>query len=292
MDISLSDTNLIKQIAANRSFVGYCTIEETKTKFKSKWEKLMFGCDSLDKITNGGLPKNGLTEIYGESGSGKSQICLQLSLNVQLPEYLGGFNKGSIYICTENNFPSNRLFQMIEGFKQKYSHHELDDIHYSDNIFVQYTKDIKDFLNTICNKIQILMKTRKIGLIVIDSVGAIFRTETDYITRAKDMRRMAYKLLKLSNEHECSIVIVNQVRSLMDDSDSVVPCFGLAWSHLLDTRIQISRTNCSHLHDDTYSEESSVVPISIRKFDLIFSPILQQDNAEFIVTSDGIMDVG
>lgn len=293
MDISKTETNLIKTIAAKRSFVGFCTAEESKTKFKHKWKKLAFGCESLDRLTNDGLSGNGLTEIFGESGSGKSQICLQLSLNVQLPVYLGGFNKGAIYICTEGKFPSNRLYQMIDGFKQKYIHKDFDNINFGDNVFVQLTKDIKEFLVTICNKIPILMKSKKIGLIVIDSIGAIFRTETDYISRANEMRIIAHKLLELSNEHHCSIVVVNQVRALMDEEtvNSVVPCFGLAWSHLVDTRIQISRTNSSHLHDDTYSEESSVAPIPIRKFDVIFSPYLPQESAEFVVTSDGIMDV-
>lgn len=293
MDISQKETNLIKTIAAKRSFIGFCTANETKTKFKYKWKKLTFGCESLDLLTNDGLPGSGITEFFGESGTGKSQICLQLTLNVQLPVYLGGFNKGAIYICTEGNFSSNRLYQMIEGFKQKYSHKDLDHIHFGDNVFVQYAKDVPDFLETICNKIPILMKSKKIGLIVIDSIAGIFRTETDYISRAKEMRIMVHKLLELSNEHHCSIVVVNQVRALMDEEspNSVVPCFGLAWSHLVDTRIQISRTNSSHLHDDTYSEESSVAPITIRKFDIIFSSNLPQESSEFVITSDGIMDV-
>lgn len=41
-----------------------------------------------------GVPTRGIIEISGEAGSGKTQICLQLSLTVQLPEQFGGFEKG------------------------------------------------------------------------------------------------------------------------------------------------------------------------------------------------------
>lgn len=48
----------------------------------------------IDSITRGGLPVNGITEIYGESGVGKTQFCLQLCLMVQLPKNVGGLEKG------------------------------------------------------------------------------------------------------------------------------------------------------------------------------------------------------
>jgi hypothetical protein len=43
---------------------------------------------------SGGIPSQGITEIAGESGSGKTQICLQLCLTVQLPKSSGGLNGG------------------------------------------------------------------------------------------------------------------------------------------------------------------------------------------------------
>lgn len=79
----------------------------------TKWRRITFGCTALDRITENGLPIRGITEIVGESGCGKSQICLQLALNVQLPVPNGGLEKAAVYICTENAFPSKRLVQMV-----------------------------------------------------------------------------------------------------------------------------------------------------------------------------------
>ena len=44
---------------------------------------------------SGGLLSQVVTEISGESATGKTQICLQLCLTVQLPAGLGGLNSGT-----------------------------------------------------------------------------------------------------------------------------------------------------------------------------------------------------
>ena len=44
---------------------------------------------------SGGLLSRGITEIAGESASGKTQLCMQLCLTVQLPLQLGGFSAGN-----------------------------------------------------------------------------------------------------------------------------------------------------------------------------------------------------
>lgn len=58
------------------------------------WKRISTGCSQIDEIIRGGIPVNGITEIVGPSGVGKTQLCLQLSLMSQLPEDSGGANKG------------------------------------------------------------------------------------------------------------------------------------------------------------------------------------------------------
>jgi RecA/RadA recombinase len=52
--------------------------------------RLSFGCGALDSALGGGVPMRGLTEIAGEAGAGKTQLCLQLALHAVLPEEHGG----------------------------------------------------------------------------------------------------------------------------------------------------------------------------------------------------------
>ena len=53
---------------------------------------LSMGCTVLDTWLGGGLLTSRLTEIAGVSSAGKTQICLQLALTVQLPRDKGGLD--------------------------------------------------------------------------------------------------------------------------------------------------------------------------------------------------------
>ena len=61
-------------------------------------ERLTTGCSTIDEALGGGILSRGVTEIAGESGAGKTQICLQLCLTVQLPRSNGGLGGGSVQI--------------------------------------------------------------------------------------------------------------------------------------------------------------------------------------------------
>lgn len=56
-----------------------------------KWKRITSGCRAIDKILDNGISNVEITEIWSEAGSGKSQLCLQLAVTVQLPKHLGGF---------------------------------------------------------------------------------------------------------------------------------------------------------------------------------------------------------
>lgn len=99
-----------------------------------EWQRIAFLCRSIDKITRYGLPIKGITEFYGESGSGKSQICLQLALNVQMPIAYGGLEKSTVFICTEDAFPSKRLCQIAKFYTKEYK--VKDNL--LDNIFIEH----------------------------------------------------------------------------------------------------------------------------------------------------------
>ena len=49
-------------------------------------------------FVTGGLLLRGITEIVGESSAGKTQLCLQLCLSVQLPIKHGGLNGGELSV--------------------------------------------------------------------------------------------------------------------------------------------------------------------------------------------------
>jgi len=84
-------------------------------KEQEQMKKIPFFVDSLDELLGGGVRQGKLTEIYGENSSGKSQMCFQLAVNVQLPESIGGPEESCIFIDTEDTFTPNRIGQMVKG---------------------------------------------------------------------------------------------------------------------------------------------------------------------------------
>ena len=52
----------------------------------------------LDRTLRGGLLVPGVMEIAGTSAAGKTQLCLQLCLTVQLPRDKGGLEGGEKHL--------------------------------------------------------------------------------------------------------------------------------------------------------------------------------------------------
>lgn len=133
-------------------------------------QKLTLGCQILDSFLRGGILSQGITEVTGESSSGKTQICLQLCLTVQLPVERGGlgggtpnshvysyirysfqldlnlnlstFQTGAVYISTEDVFPSKRLHQLTQCFARYHTSHSAMKVNFSDNIFIEHAADV------------------------------------------------------------------------------------------------------------------------------------------------------
>ncbi|XP_017046960.1 DNA repair protein XRCC3 [Drosophila ficusphila] len=243
-----------------------------------RWSRVSFGCSGLDRCTRGGVVTRGITELCGAAGVGKSQLLLQLSLCVQLPIELGGLGKGVAYICTEDAFPARRLLQMSKACEKR---HPQEKLNFLGNIFVEHHYETEPLLNCIKNRLPRLMQQHGIGLIIIDSVAAIFRLYTDFLERARHMRRLADALLSYADKYNCAVVCVNQVAS--SGGQDEVPCLGLQWAHLGRTRLRVSRVPKQHRMGDQL--------ITVRKLEILYSPETPNDFAEFLITEEGVVDV-
>ena len=69
--------------------------------------------DGVDTVLgDDGLMPGKVTEIYGQAGGGKTQLCLQLCANVQLPTVIGGLGGKALYLDTEGGFTGRRMQQI------------------------------------------------------------------------------------------------------------------------------------------------------------------------------------
>ena len=75
------------------------------------------GSKGFDDLIAGGIETQAITEVFGEFGSGKSQISHELAVTVQLPEELGGLDGDCVFVDTENTFRPERIKQIANGFE-------------------------------------------------------------------------------------------------------------------------------------------------------------------------------
>ncbi|HEX7482336.1 MAG TPA: DNA repair and recombination protein RadA, partial [Candidatus Bathyarchaeia archaeon] len=168
--VGVSEKKAFQVIEAARSSIGISFIRADELfKMRQSVLRVTTGSKALDKIVDGGLETQTITEFYGEYGSGKSQMCHQLCINIQLPPEKGGLNGGALYVDTENTFRLERIVQMAK-FAGLDPAEAVKKIIYAE----AYTSDHQMFLLENADEI---IKANNIKLIIIDSLTAHFRSE-------------------------------------------------------------------------------------------------------------------
>ncbi|SMN20292.1 similar to Saccharomyces cerevisiae YDR004W RAD57 Protein that stimulates strand exchange by stabilizing the binding of Rad51p to single-stranded DNA [Maudiozyma saulgeensis] len=168
----------------------------------------------IDSLLGGGIHTKSITEIFGESSTGKSQLLMQLCLNVQLPVEKGGLGGKCVYITTEGDLPTSRLNGILD------SRPDWKDFGVSQaNIFTVSCFDLVSQEHILNVQLPILLERNKgqIKLIIIDSISHHMRVEleTKSFSESQDNRyyvdKMAENLLQLSKQYSTAIVVANQV---------------------------------------------------------------------------------
>lgn len=248
-----------------------------------KFQQIVFNVKSLDELTDGGVDVGAVTEIFGEAGSGKTQLCLQLALNCALPKEFHGLNGKTCYVSTDKRFPISRLAQMAEG--SRYADHDIKFLHLI-HVWEVYTlADLQAFVKEeLPNRLQILPDIR---LVIIDSIAGIFRYETDdFIGRARDMRELFHELKKLAAVYNFAIVVTNHITSVpqADGTSKNESACGQAFNNLVDVKLKVSKT-------EKFLTSEGVKLSRVRAMEVIYSPRLPVAKDKFIVDSSGVSDI-
>jgi DNA repair protein RadA len=225
-----------KVISAARKSIAITFVRgDELVKLRSSMRHLTTGCTSLDRLLGGGIETQSITEFYGEFGTGKSQICQQLCVTVQLPVEQGGLDGGALYIDTENTFRPDRIKQIAPkfGFNPEEALRRI--------IFAEaYTSNHQMVLLENSDEV---IKENNIRLIIVDSVMSHFRSE--YLgremlaPRQQQLNKHLHKLIRLARAFNASAVVTNQVMSQPDVffSKMVQPVGGHIMGHTSHSRI-------------------------------------------------------
>ena len=227
--------------------------------------------EQLDTLLGGGIETQAVTEVFGEFGSGKTQLAHQLCVNVQLPPEQKGLGGKAIYVDTENTFRPERIRDMAIGLN-------LDPMKTLQNVlYIRSYNTDQQIL--IAEKAEEKIEEENVRLMIIDSLTSHFRAE--YVgrgalaNRQQKLNRHLLTLHRIADLHDLAIFVTNQVMARPDVffGDPTRPIGGHVLAHSATTRV--------------YLRKSKGGKRIARIFD---SPNLPEAEAVFMISGQGIRD--
>ncbi|XP_050301218.1 DNA repair protein RAD51 homolog 3-like [Anthonomus grandis grandis] len=194
----------------------------------------------LDKILTGEITPHRIVELAGPPGSGKTQICFQLSVTTQLPISLGGLNGQVAYLCTNKNFSPTRVQELSQKLLNQFNKVNIKTgltcKDFLRNIFVFNLNNPAD-LSTAVKYLDYFLRDKKIKLVIIDNISNPLR-------KLKGVERTAYaytllnELQMLSRTFGFAILITNDFTTKIKDNEVIsAPSFGDSFLDRVNTRI-------------------------------------------------------
>ncbi|XP_022619642.1 DNA repair protein RAD51 homolog 3-like [Seriola dumerili] len=203
----------------------------------------------LDAALGGGFPIGKITEICGVPGVGKTQLCLQLAVDVQVPQCFGGVGGQVMYIDTEGSFLLERVIDMataavrhcsllVEDDEQRVAMTTFTVETILSDIFLVRCNDYMELLAELHLLPDFLLNHPRVRLLVIDSVAFPFRQFDDLSQRTRLLQGLAQQLVAMAYRHHVAVVITNHMTTRLQGSQSqLVPALGENWGHAPTTRL-------------------------------------------------------
>ena len=155
-----------------------------------------FRCVPLDQMLDGGVEGGCLTLIYGEAGTGKTNLCLTLANNLALQ------GKKTVYVDSEG-LSMHRLTQMAGDDRDKVLK----------AVLVSEVHSLEDQDRMIAKAMKLAEGNPDVGLIVVDSITMFYRLSSREDERAERrvLAGQSAKLLTLARKLNLPVVVTSQV---------------------------------------------------------------------------------
>jgi len=251
-----------KKVLSNIGLLSkeFCTAADIMTRRKQIM-RCTTGSKSLDGLLSGGIETQAVTEIAGEFGSGKSQLCHTLSVTANMPQANGGLGGNVIFIDTENTFRPERIHQIAESYRI------TDPEKILSSIFVCKIYNSSHLEFVIKNLAKYLEEFRA-SLVIIDSIISLHRAEFSgrgtLWDRQQRLNSMLHRLSRLAEVYNIAFVLTNQVQSNPDATfagDPTKVAGGNIMAHATTYRIffrKAGHNRIAVMQDSPYHEYGSV----------------------------------
>ncbi|XP_061398028.1 DNA repair protein RAD51 homolog 3 [Musca vetustissima] len=214
-------------------------------------KKIISLIKDLDVSLDGGIPLGQITEFCGSSGTGKTQLCLQLCINVQLPQAAGGLGGKAFYIDTNQGFSPFRLKEIAEHMEARCQRnstkcHNFNLTTILNNITYVYCNNYCALMASILNLHNLLQEEHEeipLKLMVIDSYAFVLRQLDDVDLRTRVNYEILTDLHNLAMKYGIAIVITNELTTRCRDNTNWFVCTALGdtHTHKINTRLLLSK---------------------------------------------------
>ncbi|MGD9534045.1 MAG: DNA repair and recombination protein RadA [Candidatus Nitrosocosmicus sp.] len=228
---------------------------------RKKISKISTGSKNFDNLLGGGIEANAITEVYGEFGTGKTQLCHTVCVTVQLDQNHGGLNGGALYIDTENTFRPERI-AAISSLRNQ------DPSVILDNIIVAKAFS-SSHLELILSESSKIIDSHNIKLIILDSAIALYRSEflglSSLAIRQQRLNKLIHTLMRIAQTHQIVVLVTNQVQSTPDTgfgNISFKAAGGNVFAHSSTYRVFLRKSNrnrIARMVDSPNHPESEIV---------------------------------
>ena len=302
-DIGESTASDIISAARNAADIGGFESGAAVLERREQIGKLSWGIDEVDELLGGGVETQSITEVYGEFGSGKSQVTHQLAVNVQLPVEHGGLEGSAIFIDTEDTFRPERIDDMVRGLDDETLEATmvLHGVASEDEADAGDETLVEELLTEMLDKIHVakafnsnhqilLAETAQelasesqdeefpVRLLCVDSLTAHFRAEYvgrgELAERQQKLNKHLHDLMRVGDLNNTAVLVTNQVASNPDSffGDPTQPIGGNILGHTSTFRIYLRKSK----------QDKRIVR-------LVDAPNLADGEAVMRITGDGMV---
>ncbi|MFB6185733.1 MAG: DNA repair and recombination protein RadA [Halobacteriaceae archaeon] len=268
-DVGESTAADIIQSARDEADIGGFETGATVLERREQIGKLSWGVPEVDELLDGGIETQSISEVYGEFGAGKSQVTHQLSVNVQLPESVGGLGGSAIFIDSEDTFRPERIDDMVRGLDEEKLQATKEDRGIEGDLDDEETMEalVEDFLDKIHvakafnsnHQMLLAEKTKEIAneredtdwpvrLLNVDSLTAHFRAEYvgrgELAERQQKLNKHLHDLMRVADLYNSAVIVTNQVASNPDSffGDPTQPIGGNILGHTSTFRMYLRKS--------------------------------------------------
>jgi len=277
---SFSDArHILKQVKGSGEPVGKSALELLES--EQQQQPVVTFCQQMDEMFGGGIPIGKITEFCGVPGIGKTQLGIQLAVDVHIPEDQGGAAGHCIYVDTEGSFVPERAAEMAEALvevlrhsaesrvEERVANGELGQDQLADEIgrvlsllpttesilsSIHYYR-VHDYVEQIAlvNILpSLLQEDPLIKLIVVDSIAFHFRHDFENMSvRTRLLNNMAQSLLEIAEGRKVAVVLMNQVTTKISSTAAatLAPALGESWGHTCTNRVILYwKDGCRNAH--------------------------------------------